>query len=194
MPPIKRDNAARTVRSRATEYKTRAEGDDLIIEGYFVVFGQPYQYWYGDEEVVDRHAFDDCDMTDVRALTDHVTHMVLGRTTSSTLTLTVDDYGLFGSIKVNAADGDATNLYARTQRGDVDQASFGFDEEEVEPVTLPDGRTRWIITRISKLWEISVCTFPAYEQTHVEARSHDGHAARVAAEIENLRKKLKHHA
>lgn len=163
-----------------------------------MVFGQPYYVYDGMEEVVDPHAFDGCDMSDVRALYNHDERLVLGRAsqTANTLTFSVDATGLYGDILVNPDDPEAMAARARILRGDVDQASFGFEESDVEYVDLPDGRVRRIIRGIAKLYEISVCTFPAYEQTSVAARSGD-HAA-LRREIINhkkskLRRKLKHH-
>lgn len=62
------------------------------------------------------------------------------------------------------------NLYARVQRGDVDQCSFGFDIERETFIDLGDGRCRWEIEKVNPLFEVSVCTFPAYEGTSVSAR------------------------
>lgn len=190
---------AYVTRARHTQFQTRAEGEELIIEGYFVVFNQPYYMDEWSEEVVCTGAFDGCDTSDVRALVDHLSHLVLGRSTAQTLTFQIDDTGLFATIRINAKDTDAMNLYARVQRGDVDQASFGFAwaEDGVVWESLPDGRARRSILRIEKLWEISVCTFPAYEQTFVAAR--DRVAAEAKAEARRARKNLlkrrfKHHA
>lgn len=192
-------DCSKTTRSRHVDFSTREDGEDLIVEGYFIVFNQPYYSWYDVEEYVDPGAIDDStDTSDVRALTDHLSHLVLGRSTAGTLTWTIDEIGLFGTIRINRRDTDAVNLHARVQRGDVDQASFGFDEDAVEWVDLPDGHSRRIIKHISKLWEISVCTFPAYEQTSVSARDRES-AASVKAELEAhkkeiLKRRFKHHA
>ena len=195
-------NPSRTVRSRRTEFSTRALGDGAPeLSGYFVVFDQPYYWDETMEEVIKPGAFDNADMSDVRCLTDHLSHLVLGRASDSvqTLTFSIDDTGLHADkVEINAADTDAMNLYARVQRGDVDQASFGFDESDVRYVDLPDGRVRREIWGISKLWEISVCTFPAYEQTFVSARSRVSEelaahrAAASAARKAALRRKFKH--
>ena len=87
------------------------------------------------------------------------------------------------------------NLHARAQRGDVDQASFGFDEDDVEYVDLPDGRVQRRIRHISKLWELSVCTFPAYEQTFVSARARceaDIRRERTRIQKEKLKRRFYH--
>lgn len=183
-------------RSRPTDFIIRSEGEDRFVEGYFVVFGQPYYMDEWGEEYVEATAFDGCDMSDVRALIDHDSAKVLGRNTAGTLTLSLDDTGLFGSIQINAADSDAVNLHARVQRGDVNQASFGFDEGEVTYTDLPDGRVRRTINQITKLWEVSVCTFPAYESTYVTARSRqaeDVKAELLARKKNKLKRRLRHH-
>lgn len=183
---------------RQADFRTRAveDSEDMIIEGYFVVFDQPYIMGDWGEEYVARGAFDGCDMTDVRALIDHRPELVLGRNTANTLTLSIDDTGLFGSIRVNSRDTDAVNLHARVQRGDVNQASFGFDEGEVTYTDLADGRVRRTINHVSKLYEVSVCTFPAYEQTYVSARSAAAEDVRKAVENrrrEKLKRRFRHH-
>ena len=191
-------NPSRTVRSRRTEFRTRSEGETPTLSGYFVVFDQPYYWDETMEEVIKPGAFDDCDMSDVRCLTDHLSHLVLGRAneTVHTLSFSIDDTGVYADkVEINGADADAMNLYARVQRGDVDQASFGFDESDVRYVDLPDGRVRREIWGISKLWELSVCTFPAYEQTSVSARSRvadELRAHRTEAARARLRSKFKH--
>lgn len=190
-------NHSAIMRSRRTDYATRTEGDDLIVEGHFIVFDQPYYEDEYCEEVVSPEAIDDAtDTSDVRALTDHLSHLVLGRSTAQTFSWKLDAHGLFGTIRINAKDTDATNLYARVQRGDVDQASFGFDADAVEWADLPDGRIRRTIRHISKLWECSVCTFPAYEQTSLSARSKGDEELRkevLRRKKEKLKRRFRHH-
>ena len=169
-------NPSRTVRSRRTEFRTRSEGETPSLSGYFVVFDQPYYWDETMEEVIKPGAFDDCDMSDVRCLTDHLSHLVLGRAneTVHTLSFSIDDTGVYADkVEINAADTDAMNLYARVQRGDVSQCSFGFDILDEEYIENPsDGSCLWIIHKV-KLYEVSVVTFPAYVETSVEARRHD---------------------
>lgn len=155
-----------------THFTTRDENNERRIEGYFSVFDSEYELWPGASESVDPHAFDGALQDDVRALIDHDTRLVLGRTTAGTLTLRADEHGLFGSILINQDDQDAMNLYARVQRGDVSQCSFGFDILEEEYSHRDDGSDHWTIKSV-KLYEVSVCTFPAYNETEVEARRDD---------------------
>lgn len=169
-----------TYRSRQTEFRATDPADDqpMLIEGYFVVFDQPYYIDDYCEEVIDRHAFDNAVMTDVRALIDHNSRLVLGRRNGKVQTLgfEIDDTGLYGRIQINPDDNDALSLRARVLRGDVDQASFGFNERRWEYEELPDGRLRRRVLEIEELFELTVCTFPAYEQTSVSARSRNGDA------------------
>lgn len=166
-------------RSRPTSFRALEEDGEKRIEGYFAVFDGVYEMYPGWSESIDHEAFDGALEDDIRALIDHETRLVLGRTSSGTLTLRVDDKGLWGSISVNEDDQDAMNLYARVKRGDVSQCSFGFDileeEREVDETT---GHVHYTIKRV-KLYEVSVVTFPAYEDTGVTARARDCQAIRA---------------
>lgn len=163
-------NTNRQVRCVAAEFNTRAEeSGDLFISGYFSVFNSEYEICPGATESIATTAFDDALSDDIRCLINHESRLVLGRTKVGTLTLKVDSRGLWGEVKINPKDQDAMNLYERVKRGDVDQCSFGFDilEEEFED----RGNTvHWTIKKV-ELYEVSVVTFPAYEDTSVSARS-----------------------
>lgn len=154
-----------------------ADGQQKRIEGYFSTFDGVYELWPGATESVDPHAFDECLEDDVRCLIDHDTRLVLGRTTAGTLRIGVDEKGLWFSVDINPEDTDAMNLYARVQRGDVSGCSFGFDILEEETERRSDGSTHWTIKKV-KLYEGSVCTFPAYQDTSAQARRDDYKAIR----------------
>lgn len=165
----KRDD--RQMRCMTQKFETReSDGGDLFIEGYFSVFNSPYELWDGATEIIKPGAFDNCLSQDVRALINHDSTLVLGRTRAGTLTLKQDERGLWGSVKINREDGDAMNLYARVQRGDVDQCSFGFNIKRETFVDLGGNQYRWEIEEVDPLYEVSVCTFPAYQETSVAAR------------------------
>lgn len=169
----------RTGITRSAEFQTREADGQRYIEGYFAVFNSEYWLWDDAFETIDPGAFSLETDTDVRALTNHDSTLVLGRTTAGTLQLRIDERGLWGSILVNDRDQDAVNAYERVRRGDVTQCSFGFDilQESVEH--RADGMTVWHLQRV-KLYEVSVCTFPAYEETGVTARK---------AEAEHIRQR-----
>lgn len=159
------------VLTRAAEFRAVDEAQERAIEGYFAVFDGVYELWPGATESVDRGAFDGELDGDVRALIDHNTRLVLGRTIAGTLQLRVDTHGLWGRIIINQDDTDAMNLYARVKRGDVSQCSFGFEIlDEERTINESTGDVHWLIKRV-KLYEVSVCTFPAYPTTAVSARA-----------------------
>lgn len=179
-----KDRLGRQLRYQATQFAVREEGEDLFIEGYFVLFGVETELWLGASEEV---AAGSCDETiasdDIRALTNHDTTLVLGRNKAGTLELRADSGGVWGRIKVNREDTDAMNLYARVKRGDVSQCSFGFDIIEETTEWRDDGTVKWTMTKL-KLYEVSPCTFPQYEQTSIQARKsqYDQHRSRQLAQ------------
>lgn len=153
-----------------TQFRAEEQDEQRVIEGYFAVFDGTYELAIGATESIDRNAFDGELDGDVRALIDHDSRLVLGRTIASTLELRVDAHGLWGRIIINPDDQDAMNLYARVKRGDVSQCSFGFDIlDEERTINESTGAVHWLIKRV-KLYEVSVCTFPAYQSTNVSAR------------------------
>lgn len=170
------ERQTRQFRSNPEGFRTRDESGEKRIEGYFATFDGVYQLFDGATESVDAHAFDGQLNGDVRCLIDHDTRLVLGRTTAGTLTLRTDEHGLYGSVLINENDTDAMNLYARVQRGDVNQCSFGFDILD-EDFSERDGKVHWTIKKV-KLYEVSCVTFPAYENTSIAARMDDLKAIR----------------
>ena len=163
---------ARQVRTIATQFTARdGDGDNAPhISGYFALYNSIYEIAPGMTESIAPGAFSRTLGGDVRALVNHDTTLVLGRTKVKTLELRDDERGLWGDIAINPNDGDAMNLHARVKRGDVDQCSFGciVISEEIE--FRDDGSVHWTITDVILL-EVSACTFPAYEETNISARS-----------------------
>ena len=164
------DRLTRQMRTASTEFKTRDDNGNLAIEGYFAVFDSVYQITPDMSESIAQGAFDNTISDDIRALINHDTTLVLGRTKAGTLQLRADSHGLWGHIDINPNDSDAMNLYNRVQRGDVDQCSFGFDIINEETDFREDGSIHWTIKEV-KLYEVSPCTFPAYEETNIAART-----------------------
>lgn len=161
----------RSLMTNLTATRAEQNSNEMYIEGYFAVFNKPTELWEGAFEEIAPGAFDETLGNDIRALINHDTTLVLGRNKSGTLEIKVDSHGLWGRIKINPNDTDAVNLYERVKRGDVDQCSFGFNILEESTEWRDDGTVKWTIQKID-LHEVSVCTFPAYEDTGVQAR-HD---------------------
>lgn len=153
------------------DMQTRSDdNDDLVLEGYFAVYGDIYNVWEGATESIAPGAFSESISGDVRALYNHDDSLILGRTSAGTLTLRDDSHGLWGSIKINRNDSDAMNAYERIKRGDVTGCSFGFNIESEETEYRDDGTVHWTITKVNPLYEVSPCVFPAYGATTVSAR------------------------
>jgi len=179
----------------ALETREAANNEEMYIEGYFVVFNQPTELWTGAFEEIAPTALDKTLSNDIRALINHDTRLVLGRNKSGTLELKVDSRGLWGRIKINPNDSEAVNVYERVKRGDVSQCSFGFNVVSEETEWRDDGGVKWTITEVD-LHEVSVVTFPAYEETGVQARQKDVEAYRekqILQKKNNLKVRLKNY-
>lgn len=164
------ERTTRQVRAIASHFNTREDGDTPHIDGYFAVFNSVYDIAPGMSESIAPGAFSQTLAGDIRALINHDTTLVLGRTKAHTLLLREDERGLWGDVAINPNDGDAMNLYERVKRGDVDQCSFGFDIIRQDTEVREDGSVHWTIREV-ELYEVSACTFPAYEATNISARA-----------------------
>ena len=189
------ERAMRQLRTVATDFATREDGDALRIEGYFAVFNTNYEIAPGLSESIAQGAFSrTLQGGDIRALINHDTTLVLARTKAHTLELREDERGLWGSVLINPNDQDAMNLYSRVKRGDVDQCSFGFEIVNEETDFRDDGSVHWTIKDVD-LFEVSACTFPAYEATNISAREKERDqlmARSLAAWKEQTKARLKH--
>lgn len=156
---------------RATE--PTADGDNaLIIVGTPIVFEQPTTI--NDPsgsytEVIKKGALDGADLTDSRLLVNHdLTRIPLART-PKTMQFKVTDKGLEMRAELPDTE-EARAVYTAVKRGDLTGMSFAF--------TVPDGgdsfdaktNTR-TITKIAKVYEVSLVNFPAYPTASAEARS-----------------------
>ena len=148
------------------------EGEVKRSGGYAALYNSRTELWPGVYEELAPGFFDDVLGDDVRALFNHDANLVLGRTGSGTLRLSLDDKGL--RYEYDTPDTTAgKDLQVLIERGDVTQSSFGFwpDMSKAERSTLEDGSILIRQTRAKKLYDVSPVTYPAYEDTSVEARS-----------------------
>ena len=165
--------------SMPCEFRTREDDDQYIIEGYFAVFDSIYNIAPGMSESIALGAFQSSMGQDVRALVNHDTTFVVGRTTAKTLELREDDHGLYGVISVNPNDRSAMDAFERVKRGDVSQCSWGGNIRSEDTDVREDGSVHWTLRDVD-LWEVSICTFPAYEETAISAR---------AAQVDEIKKR-----
>lgn len=167
----------RRIITHKVELRSEGESEEMpaIISGYAAVFNQETDMgWY--KEVINERAFDGCDMTDVAALFNHDSNMLLSRTNGDSntgLSLMVDNIGLKYEFK--ALNECAEKVAENIKLGYVSKSSFGFYVEKAnwEMLTDTDGNEyeRRTIMKISKLQDVSPVTFPAYGSTSVEARN-----------------------
>lgn len=116
-------------RTSNIDLKIRSETEEQkekIIEGYFIVFDEETEIFPTYFEKVSKDALGDLSKKDIRALINHNTELVIGRTTNSTLELKADAKGLFGTIKINENDTDALNIYERVKGETLVNVVLGF--------------------------------------------------------------------
>lgn len=149
----------------------KSEQQDYV-HGVPVVFNSPtclYEYegikFY---EQIDRHAFDNCDMSDVIFNYNHGGR-VAARIRNNTLKLSINDVCMEMKAFLGGTEY-GRNLLEDIRGGYIDKMSFAFvvaeDGDEYDPAT----HTR-TITRIKKLYDVSAVDIPAYDTTSISARS-----------------------
>ena len=151
----------------------RADGDKKKIVGYAAKFNTKSSLLYGMfEEIIKPGAFDGADMTDVRAYFNHDRNLILGRTKSGTLRLSVDEVGL--RYEIDAADTTAArDLMTSMERGDINQSSFAFivEEDEWDEKANPVQRS---IIKFRVISDVSPVSEPAFPDTSSGVREMNG--------------------
>jgi len=156
----------------------RADGQLPLITGYGAVFYQEgrdgTEYWLWDSfvERIDRSAFNrSVKEDDVRGLMNHDPNMLLGRTSSKTMRLSVDEVGL--RYEIEPPDTQAgRDTVESIKRGDLTGSSFSFSIlEERWKQDDSNGRTVSIRTLMDvQTYDVGPVTFPAYEATTTGVR------------------------
>ena len=182
---------------RAFDFELRADQSDEhghFVEGRAIVYGQPYDNgWF--TEYIDDGALDETDLKDVRLLVNHDTSMIpLARSRNnnekSTMQMTVVPGG---GMDIRAdldteRNSTAQALYSAADRGDVSGMSFMFTVDEDRWEALDTDHPIRHILSIRKVYEVSACTFPAYEQTTFAARSKEEALESAEATLESVRR------
>lgn len=146
-----------------TKKADNEESEEMRIEGYAAVFNSPETYGY--TELIAPTAFDDTDMKDVVLRYNHNDNfMVLARTRNKSLKLTVDEKGLFIDAVLQDDITEHRDIFNAIKSGLIDKQSFAFTVESEEYNYETDTRT---ITKIGKLFDVSVVDFPFYNDTDV---------------------------
>lgn len=158
----------RETRALTQAPELRATDGAKTAAGYAALFNSRTQIGDWFEEVIAPGAFADAIAGDVRALIDHDTGRVIGRSTAGTLRLSEDDKGLFVEIDLPDTT-DGRDLAVQLERGDITGMSFGFrvtKEEWDQTGEIPVRTIKGV-----ELFEVSAVAFPAYADTEIALRS-----------------------
>lgn len=149
-----------------TRFELRQDGDKVGFRGYAAIFDSP-----SNGEVVRRSAFNKtlAERDNVRLLVNHE-GVPLATTGAATMTLGVDERGLFVDVnELDLTNPTAQEIVSAMTRGDLFQMSFAFvDMTPKEDRIGPDGNRQLLDVR---LYDVSVVTFPWYEDTVAELNS-----------------------
>ena len=188
--------AKKELEHRSYTCEVRAEESEAgaIITGRPIVYNSKTDLGWFDE-IIERGALDNADLTDVRFLVNHdLSKIPLARsrrnTPNSTMQLSVDAEGLAIRVMLDTENNaEAKALYSAVQRGDISGMSFMFGINDEEWSDIESDHPTRHIREISTVVEVSAVTFPAYKDTTIDARSDD--AMEIAKKaLENARSAL----
>jgi HK97 family phage prohead protease len=159
--------------TRLADVTLHEEDDKMILEGYALVFNN--ETLIGDEEYgfleeIDSRALSETKMKDVPMKYNHMdSFLIIARTKNQSLSLTVDSIGL--KVRAELLDTNTNqDIYKMVRSGLLDKMSFAFTVDE--QVWNREGRVpKRIITKIERLYDVSVVDTPAYDATSIYARS-----------------------
>ena len=183
---------------RSLEFEIRAEetGSEERagrLTGTPIVFNQVTDLGF-IRQMIEPGALANTDLRDVRFLVGHDTSMIpLARSRNnnenSTMQLSVNDNGMDIRVDLDIENNPrAKELYSAVKRGDISGMSFMFTVDKDAWEDLESEQPLRRITSISRVFEVSAVTFPAYEGTNIQAASEDSALESVRASLESARK------
>ena len=177
-------------RAFQASFETHEENGSGIVTGKPVVLESRTDL--GDfDEIIDRNALAETDLTDVRLCLNHDTSYVYARSRknngNSTMQIYTDTTGLSFTASLNLEGSPrAKDFYSAVSREDMDKMSFMFTIDGYEWENLETDHPTRRITKIGSIFEISCVTFPAYNSTSITARDAEALES-VKRELESLR-------
>lgn len=172
--------------------------DEMVVTGYATTFEQPYLLWKDEQyevwEQVDRHAFDEANMTDVVMQYNHEGR-VFARNSNGTLTLRTDEHGLHVTALLGGTE-IGRQLYEEIKGGYTNKMSFGFTVDEDKREIEEEGnnvRVLRTIMKIGRLYDVSAVSIPANDGTAISARSYGVECVKEIAEEFRKRDERKAH-
>ena len=150
------------------ECRAEASDNGRKIRGYAIRFGDLSVDLGGFKEYIAPEAVDRTlnEGLDVRALVDHDSAKVIGRTRAGTLQLRKDSKGLRIEVEPDDEISYARDIMRAVARGDVSGMSFGF--RALEDEWDYEGKLPIRTVTDMRISEISIVTFPAYTATDVQ--------------------------
>ena len=189
----------RNVAFDITGVECRDDGESGLVHvtGTAIVFNQVTRissFWDEFDEMIDRHALDDADMSDVALFVNHDSRMIplaRSRNGNGTLSFSIDDAGLHIDTDLDVKENPkASELVSALRRADISKMSFAFRIEAQEWSRLgKDEIPLRIIKKISVLHEVSIVNYPAYDGTSADARSEEGQERPHCKALEEARAK-----
>jgi uncharacterized protein len=168
------------IQRRTMTAELRTAGDEFALVGYAATFNSWSKDLGGFRERILPGTFARslAAKADVKCLKNHAPDNILGRTKSGTLTLSTDAKGLKFRCELDKNSQAHKDLYASVQRGDIDECSFAFTVpaggDALTEGLDPDTNQRCVLRTLKDvdLLDVSVVTYPAYNQTSAGARNH----------------------
>lgn len=180
---------------RAFDFEVRAEENERgkTLTGRPIVYNEKTNLgWY--DEIIEDGALANTDLRDVRFLVNHNTDMIpLARSrnnnANSTMQMSVvDGEGMDIRVDLDTENNaEAKSLYSAVERGDITGMSFMFRVDADKWDDLESEHPTRTITAISKVFEVSAVTFPAYEATSIQARGLSDALDSAKASLENAK-------
>lgn len=187
---------------RDMELRAISDKDDkkeYRVSGYSTIFNQPFvlyrDKWDGQEievrEQVDSHAFDEADMSDVIFNLNHEGR-VFARLSNNTLKLNIEEKGLHVDAYLGGTE-EGRKIHEEIEGGYLTKMSYRFSVEDDKWEEFTEGEKRVYlrtITKMRKLYDVSVVSIPADDHTSISARSvFDGVIEKLQAERLSAEKK-----
>ncbi len=187
---------------RNMELRAISDKDDkkeYRVSGYSTIFNQPFvlyrDKWDGQEievrEQVDSHAFDEADMSDVIFNLNHEGR-VFARLSNNTLKLNIEEKGLHVDAYLGGTE-EGRKIHEEIEGGYLTKMSYRFSVEDDKWEEFTEGDKRVYlrtITKMRKLYDVSVVSIPADDHTSISARSvFDGVIEKLQAERLSAEKK-----
>lgn len=187
------DNDDRDMDEVVDGIKNRFDSD-YYVEGYATTFEDPYVLFEDMDgwkyvEIIDRHALDECDMSDVIFQYDHEGR-VYARNTNNTLHFEANDHGLFIAADLSKTSL-ARQMYEDIHVGNVTRMSWAFiPSEEVYTEDRDNKVFTTRITRVKKMFDVSAVSYPADPNTEISARNLINGEIEARRERESLQREL----